>query len=397
MTGRNWRVFWGHDGIRQGEVTDFNSFECVLRAGDVGSFTIDMAWGQIPYANLRYDLTFDFVCYDRDTLNGDVAMTGVALRHTIKADEVGRHVTVSGGDQSVWLQRRLVVPPGQTFGTALSSPSAYVTATQTAVGYFLTSLLRNQAGSSAYSSTVYGSRAVPNLTIPVSPEYPGPALDGYKTRYVTLLQVFQDVTADIDVAWTIKANAVRIFQQTQRNVLFSSKVRNAASLQEDVSYPLGDTMYAGDVNNAENRSFYAARALYGGGPQTAGSPPGQWTELFADMSAQGTDGEPIQNQLYALARMNGVSKRAYTFELVPHPGSQFLVDWDLWDLVYVDLSAINDTTTKYTAPVQEVRVKVDAEGAAITPTVGDPKAILNPTRRNLLQSFDTRLKRIEVR
>jgi hypothetical protein len=343
--GVTWRLFARDASMRRvAELDDFQSAEVVARHNATGAFMVDLPASAAPLFDFTAGIVF--VRDGRTLLSGPV--TGIRREWGDGVDKL----VVSGPDDGVWLDRRLVlpVPSGPPY------PEAYDVRTGPAE-----TVMR------AYVDVNLGPAARPERRVPGLTLAP----DGAQGRTVTgrgRFQTAQELLVRLALAGRVGYRIVQegnglqfqVFTPADRTrtAIFSEGLGNLAGFTYDAqaaeaNYVLAAGGGQGTSRTIRERGDSASIVRYGR------------IEVFKDQRHTTEPAEldqAVEEELAERADRVGLSIAPVDTE-----GLRFGVDYDLGDrvTVVVDGTPVRDL-------LREVTFRLGADGETVTPTVGTP-------------------------
>jgi hypothetical protein len=353
-------------GVRQAVVDPYESAEIIARVNDVSTWTVtlptDTEAGQrfVTDTFARLEVAHDGLAWR----SGPMAH----LERTVDAD--GDMVTVTGVDDTVWLQRRNAHPQPATAAPPYST-SAYDVHTGT-VAVVLAELVRVNAGPSAVAA-----RQVPGLTVPV-PTPSGPSVT-VSARWQNLLTLCQDTARPSGTIFDVVGLTFRAYPPANRGAVFSAGLETLAAWKMTADAATVNKAVVGGGGNL------AARTII---EQTDATSLATWglAETFIDRRDTTDTTELTKSATEALAA--GIPPTTVVFTPLDSDGQQFGRDWGLGDLVTVVAAGL----TVYDQ-IREIHVTLDDAGATIIPSVGAPAGDLALFRA--LAGLDRRVRQLE--
>jgi hypothetical protein len=332
---------------RTGQVQDFTSLTLTLRFNAPHTWVLTLPADD---ADLLDTATGIILVRDGMTL-----LSGPIIRRQRTLSEGRRVLTVSGADDTVWLQRRLAlpVPSGPPYtAVAYDDKSA---AAETVLRYFVDRNL----GPAATTDR----RLVP-LTL-AADQARGTSVRG-RGRFHTLLELLQSIAlAGGDLGFRIvQAGTALEFQvyvpeDRTATAVFSEDLGNLAGYEYATATPEADYVIVGGQGEGTARIFAEGSSASPGQPRS---------ETFRDRRDTDDPAVLAQTRDETLAEL--AQPTALSFTPVDTPALAFGSGYFLGDRVTVVIDGVEITDV-----VREVGVSVTADqGERLTPVIGTPGA-----------------------
>lgn len=330
----------GADLRRTGEITDLDRLETIGRHNGVGTWVLELDRASAAAELVLAGQGIVVVRDDHTLLSGPRTFRQVKL-------EGGRTtLTVAGVDDSVWLDRRLVLPPaGLAYdtrrGAAETVLRAYVDA--------------NLGPGAAVA------RRLATLVLPASQGRGGNVVgDG---RYQSLLELAQVLALAGGIGFRLVQVGlqlqleVRLPADRRRDAVFSTGLGNLAGVTYSETDPTATYAYVGGQGEG------AARTIVEGG--AAGAP--YRAEVFKDQRDTNDNDALVQSRDEALTE--GGATTALALSPIDTNSVAYGREYALGDMVtvLVDGEQVQDV-------VREVKLTYDGDGETLTPVVGTPGA-----------------------
>jgi hypothetical protein len=335
---------------RTGQVEDFRSLEMPLRFNRTSTWLLelDASSPAVPLLGKT-----DGLIVERD---GVTLLSGPVTSRQRASKAESQTVTVSGVDDTVWLQRRLALPvPGGPPYTAVAYDDKSGAA-ETVLKYFVD---RNLGpGATA-------ARRLPRLTIPADLAR-GTTVRG-RGRFHSLIELLQPLAlAGGDIGFRIvqvgQALEFQVYEPADRTAtaIFSEQLGNLAGFTYQESAPPADYVYIGGQGEGTAREFVE------GGTQANIDLYGR-IEAFKDRRDVDTVATLEQARAEALAESQPPT--SLSINPIDTDAVSFGVEYGLGDrvTVVVDDEVIRDV-------VREVVLRLTPDGEVLTPVVGTPGA-----------------------
>lgn len=332
-------------GSRQAQIDVYESAEIVARTNDVSTWRVDLptstAAGQLFQADTfaRLEVALDGAVFR----SGPVAH----LERTVDVD--GDVLTVTGVDDTAWLQRR-VAHPCPTKTNPPYDTQAYDVHTGS-VATVLAELVRSNA-----STGTHDQRRVPGLSVPI-PAPAGPTVT-VSARWQNLLALMQDTARPSGMLFDVVDLTFRAYPAQDRGAVFSEGLETLGGWISTTSAPTvnkvavagqgeGTARLVRDVNAYPSQSTWGLFEQFQDRRDTA---------AFQELDKAGAE---------TLAA--GVVPSTVVFTPLDTPGQEFGRDWVLGDLVTVMAGGLTVHDQ-----VREVHITLDDKGATVVPSVGKP-------------------------
>lgn len=353
-------------GTRQAQVDTYESAEVLARINDVSTWELvlptDTAAGQLFLADnfARLEVVLD----------GGLWRSGPVTNLKRDVDIDGDILTITGVDDTVWLNRRLAHPQPGTAAPPYAS-TAYDVHTGT-VAAVLAELVRVNAGPSAVTA-----RQVPGLSVPV-PAPAGPTIT-VMARWQNLLTLMQDTARPHDLMFDVVDLAFRVYAPQDRGVVFSAGLETLASWTSTAAAPIANKAVVAGGGEGTARIIRESTD-----PATIAN----WglAETFVDQR-QTTDTVQL-DKAAAEALARGAKPTTVTFVPLDTDAQHFGRDWTLGDTVTVYVGGLTVIDQ-----VREVHVTLDNNDVTIVPSVGAPTGDLGLFRS--LAGLDRRVRQLE--
>jgi hypothetical protein len=345
------RLFARNSALRRtGQIEDFRSLQMQLRFNRTSTWLLELDADSPAVALLGRT---DGLIVERD---GATLLSGPVTSRERTSEAESQTVTVTGVDDTVWLERRLAlpVPSGPPYSTVAYDDKSG--AAETVLRYFVD---RNLGP----SATV--ARRLQPLTLAADLGR-GSTVRG-RGRFHTLLELLQPLAlTGGDLGFRIvqvdSALEFQVFAPDDRTgtAVFSEQMGNLAGFTYSESAPPADYVYVGGQGEGTTREFVE------GGTQADIDVYGR-IELFKDRR----DAEDLATleQARAEALAEAQAPTSLSISPIDTDAVAFGVEYGLGDrvTVVIDGEVIQDV-------VREVDLKLTSEGEALAPVVGTPGA-----------------------
>jgi hypothetical protein len=353
-------------GVRQAIIDPYESAELIARTNDVSTWQValptDTEAGKVLVADsfARLEVVLDHFIWR----SGPVSH----IKRDVEID--GDMLTVSGVDDTVWLQRRNAHPQPGTAAPPYSA-TAYDVHTGN-VATVLAELVRVNAGPSAVQA-----RQVPGLTVPV-PAPAGPTVT-VSARWQNLLTLCQDTARPHGIIFDVTDLSFNVRPAQNLGVVFSAGLETLAGWSVASEAATANMVVV--AGQGEGTSRLIREQTNGGSVATWGL-----AETFLDRRDTASTVELDKAGAEALA--GGVKPTTVVFTPLDTEGQAFGRDWTLGDIVTVQAGGLTVIDQ-----IREIHVTLDEAGATIIPSVGQPAGDLALFRS--LAGLDRRVRQLE--
>ena len=358
----NWRVYVrDSDRVVIGALDVWDDLTIVTRNNRAGSFTL-----RVPGENAQASLLAagnGIVVYSPHV--PDVPIFHGPIRTIERASVDGfaaATLTVSGIDDVARLAYRLVWPePGE----AITAQTLATDDRDDEAETVIRGLINDNAGPAALAA-----RRIAGLTMTTDASQ-GSTVETV-ARYDNLLELCTALASVGGVTFWVEQDGatlnVKFREPADRSasVRFSAAMGNLTSWKYSITAPTATRAIVAGLGADEDRWMSETAAT---GPET------QWAdrvEMFVD--ARDTDEPDILTQRGNEELVTAGSTAGLSIAPVDIPGMRFGVDYFLGDTVSVELDS-----ESITLPVAEVTIKVGADGATVTPAIGDADVATDST------------------
>lgn len=388
-----WRVYIRDPQLRRvGLLEDYTSLTLTQRFNDVSTFQLVMS-GRSGWAQ-----TFGQAGYGIQVYRGSALVTsGSWSKFGYIWDENTDEVTISGGDDTVWMKYRLAHPQP--------------TSTPDGTGGVFTTVLEDSPSAMAASELIayYGRRNVGSLAdaarkIATSTSVPSPygASLTQRARWQNLLTLCQEIATagavdGIEPGFRIVNTGgtfiLRVYQPVDRSasVKFSPALGNVRRIEYEGTAPEVTVAYVGDQGEGTGRHYLvrSSSELGAWGRReaelvNANFDPSSLT-LFTDMSVEASK-----------ALVDKGFKHSLSVTPIDLPGMQYGIDYSVGDKVAAVINGLGPGQAltphgSVSDVLREATIKITADGAEVAATVGS-----NGVGLRQLKIFD-RLRNLATR
>lgn len=355
----------GADLRRTGEVNDLDKLEVVGRHNDVGTWVLELDRAS---AAAELVLAGDGIVVVRD---GHTLMSGPRTHRQVKLEGGRTKLLLAGVDDTVWMDRRVVLPPA---GLAYDRRSGVA---ETVVRAYVEANL---------GATAATARQLATLVLPASLGR-GAQVVG-NGRYQSLLELAQVLALAGGIGFRLVQVGlglqleVRLAADRRRDAVFSTALGNLAGFDYSDSLPTATYAYVGGQGEGAARTIVEGAAV--GAPYRA--------EVFKDQ--RDTDELAALQQSRDEALTEGAGTTALALSPIDTDSVAYGREYALGDMVtvLVDGEQLQDV-------VREVKLTYDSNGTTLLPVVGTPGA-RNPEVPQLFDRMHRqalRLSRLERR
>lgn len=366
MTG-TWTLFvTDRVGTRQAQIDIYERVEVIARANDVSTWQLslptDTDAGQIFAADTfaRLEVAVDEIPW----------RSGPISHYERTVDIDGDMLSISGVDDTVWLQRRLAHPQPGTAAPPYAT-TAYDVHTGPA-STVLAELANVNAGPGATAA-----RRVPGLII-ATPTPAGPAIT-VSARWQNLLQLMQDTARGAGLIFDVVDLTFHAVAPVDHGVVFSAGLETLAAWTM--------TAEAASTNKVvvAGGGVGAARIIREASDQTS---IGTWglAETFQDRRDTTDLTELDKAGTETLAA--GIKPTSVVFTPLDTDGQAFGRDWNLGDTVTVIAGGLTVHDQ-----IRQIHVTLEHDQPTIIPSVGQPAGDLALFRA--LAGLDRRVRQLE--
>lgn len=330
----------GADLRRTGEVTDLDKLEVVGRHNGVGTWVLELDRAS---AAAQLALAGEGIVVVRD---GHTLMSGPRTYRQVKQEGGTTKLTLAGVDDSVWLDRRLALPPAGLAYDTRRGPAEDV--------------LRGYVDANLGPGAAV-ERRLAGLTLPASQARGASVVAN--GRYQSLLELAQVVGLAGGIGFRLVQVGlglqleVRVPADRRRDAVFSAGLGNLAGFDYSETAPTATYAYVGGQGEG------AARTIVQGG--AAGAP--YRAEVFKDQ--RDTDELAALEQSRDEALTEGAGTTALALSPIDTGSVAYGREYALGDIVtvLVDGEQLQDV-------VREVKLTYDTSGTKLAPVVGTPGA-----------------------
>lgn len=353
-------------GIRQAQIDTYERAEVVARANDVSTWTLTLPTNTAAGALFATDTFARIEVVSDDSVWRSGPMT--QLERTVDLD--GDMLTVSGVDDTIWLQRRLAHPQP---GTA--APPYNATAYDVHVGQ-VTTVLAELANVNAGPGAV-ASRRVTGLLVP--PPAPAGGLVTVSARWQNLLTLMQDTARAAGIIFDVVDLTFHAAPAVASGAVFSAGLETLAGWRLVAPAPSANKVVVAGQGQGTARTIREV---------TDASSIATWglAETFQDRRDTNVASELDAAGIETLA--STVTPVSVVFTSLDTDGQTFGVDWNLGDIVTVKAGGLTVIDQ-----VREIHLTLDDTGATVVPSVGQPVGDLAMFRA--LAGFSRRVRQLE--
>lgn len=343
-------------GTRVAQIDDVIKLEFVIRHQDVGSWVLDLHPDAAAAAVLRDTLNAGVIRHAGIEVvrGGQLILSGPVTSIEGSRKGMTERITLSGADDTIWLDRREAKPQPLTAAPPYST-NAYDVRTGVA-----STVLRSYVDANLGPSALAG-RHVPGLVLGVDPLV-GDTITG-QARYQTVLELLQGLAvAGGDLGFRIISTGAGglefdVYQPVDRTatVKFSQALGNLGDYDYKVAAPTGN--YGFGAGGGEG----TARTIVEEGDSSSVATWGL-IEFFRDRRDTTDTTQITQSLDEELAKQ--ASTRAVTITPIDTPQVAFGVHYGLGDRV---TAVVDDLTI--VEVVREVKITYSSAGQLVQPTL----------------------------
>lgn len=358
-----WTVYLRAPNLsREGQISDYQTLECVERFNDVGTWSLDI---DMHTRHARALITPGYgIEVVRD--DGQVIMSGPLDTRKRKKSLTENRMTVAGFDDNIWLRRRQAHPqPGSS--APPYSTTEYDVRTGTA-----STVLRAYADVNLCSGAVM-PRRVTGAALDVDPLV-GTSVTG-RARWQPLLELLQELALAGDgIGFRLRKSGTALLFTTYQpvdktaTVTFSEELGNLVEYDYDSAGPASTYLYVGGGGEGTARTIR----------EQASDESVDWGRIEKFVDRRDTTDSTELEQEITKTQEEDVSKVGLSITPIDTPQQKYRTHYDLGDkvTVMIDGESVQEL-------VREVKTVLTPNGPQkVLPTIG------TVSRRGVLKLFD---------